>query len=111
MHELGIAQEVVALVAEHAQRQGHARRARDRQAVGHLCPTRSGSVSTCAARGPWSRGAQLEIIEIPGRARCRDLRRRGLLERPFGRCECGGTDLEWLAGEELRVKEYEVSDV
>ena len=34
MHELGIAQEIVAIVAEHAARQGHARRARDRQALG-----------------------------------------------------------------------------
>ena len=76
-----------------------------------FCPTRSGSVSTCAARGPSSPGPQLEIIEIPGRARCRACGGEVVLERPFGRCECGGTDLEWLSGEELRVKEYEVSDV
>ena len=73
--------------------------------------TRSGFVSTCAARGPSSPGLQLEIIEIPGLARCRACGGEVALERPFGRCECGGSDLEWLSGEELRVKEYEVSDV
>jgi hydrogenase nickel incorporation protein HypA/HybF len=30
------------------------------------------------------------------------------LERPFGRCGCGCTDLEWLSGEELKIKEMEV---
>ena len=30
------------------------------------------------------------------------------LERPYGRCACGGDDLEWLSGEELRIKELEV---
>jgi hydrogenase nickel incorporation protein HypA/HybF len=32
-----------------------------------------------------------------------------MLERPFGRCRCGGTDLEWLAGEELKIQTVEVS--
>ncbi len=111
MHELGIAQEIVALVAA-ARPGGRSRAWCSRSASCRpSCPTRSGSASTCAARAPWSTGAQLEIIEIPGRARCRDLRRRVVLERPFGRCECGSTDLDWLSGEELRVKEFEVSDV
>ena len=32
-----------------------------------------------------------------------------MLERPFGRCACGATDLEWLSGEELKIKEFEVT--
>jgi hydrogenase nickel incorporation protein HypA/HybF len=56
-------------------------------------------------------GAALEIVEIPGLARCRACGSELALERPFGRCGCGGSDLEWLSGEELRVKEYEVADV
>ncbi len=53
-------------------------------------------------------GATLEIIEVPGLARCRDCGRDVTLERPFGRCECGSTDLDWLSGDELKVKEFEV---
>ena len=53
-------------------------------------------------------GASLEIIETPGRARCRQCGTEMLLERPFGRCGCGSTDLEWLAGGELKIQEIEV---
>ena len=53
-------------------------------------------------------GATLEIIEVPGLARCRDCGGDFTLERPFGRCECGSTDLDWLSGDELKVKEFEV---
>ncbi len=53
-------------------------------------------------------GASLEILQTPGRARCRDCGSEVRLERPFGRCACGNTDLEWLTGEELKIKEFEV---
>ena len=43
-----------------------------------------------------------------GRARCRQCAGEVTLDQPFGRCGCGCTDLEWLAGEELKVKEMEV---
>ena len=110
MHELGIAQEVVALVAEHAQ----GKVTRVVLEIGKLSAILPDAVRFCfdlCSEGTVVAGAQLDIIEIPGRARCRACGGEVMLERPFGRCECGGTDLEWLAGEELRVKEYEVSDV
>jgi hydrogenase nickel incorporation protein HypA/HybF len=31
------------------------------------------------------------------------------LLRPFGRCACDCTDLEWVAGEELKIREMEVA--
>jgi hydrogenase nickel incorporation protein HypA/HybF len=111
MHELGIAQEVVALVAEHAQRKVVTRVVLE---IGKLSAILPDAIRFCfdmCSEGTVVQGAQLEIIEIPGRARCRACEGEVMLERPFGRCECGGCDLEWLAGEELRVKEYEVSDV
>jgi hydrogenase nickel incorporation protein HypA/HybF len=110
MHELGIAQEVVALVAEHAQRKV----TRVVLEIGKLSAVLPDAIRFCfdvCSEGTVVQGAQLEIREIPGRARCRACDAEVMLERPFGRCECGGSDLEWLAGEELRVKEYEVSDV
>jgi hydrogenase nickel incorporation protein HypA/HybF len=39
---------------------------------------------------------------------CRACGGRVELLRPFGRCACGGTDLDWQSGEELRIKELEV---
>ena len=52
--------------------------------------------------------AALEILEPPGLARCRTCGGDVELERPFGRCGCGSTDLDWIAGEELKVREMEV---
>ena len=111
MHELGIAQEVVALVAEHAQCKIVTRVVLE---IGKLSAVMPDAIRFCfdlCCEGTVVQGARLEIMEIPGRARCRACDREIMLELPFGRCECGGSDLEWLAGEELRVKEYEVSDV
>jgi hydrogenase nickel incorporation protein HypA/HybF len=50
----------------------------------------------------------LEIIEVPGVALCRTCGARVELDRPFGRCTCGATDLDWQSGEQLRIKELEV---
>ena len=60
--------------------------------------------------------ARQEIVERIGRVdsckrHCRACGGEVALEKPFGRCDCGGSDLEWLSGEELRIKEYEVADV
>jgi hydrogenase nickel incorporation protein HypA/HybF len=110
MHELGIAQEVVALVADHAQ----GKVTRIVLEIGKLSAILPDAVRFCfdlCSEGTVVAGAQLDIIEVPGRARCRACLGEVTLDRPFGRCACGGTDLEWLTGDELRVKEYEVSDV
>jgi hydrogenase nickel incorporation protein HypA/HybF len=108
MHELGIAQEIVAIVSEHA---GQARVTRVVLEIGKLALVLPDAVRFCfdlCSEGTVVEGASLEIIETPGRARCRECGQFVTLEKPFGRCECGNTDLEWLAGEELRVKEIEV---
>jgi hydrogenase nickel incorporation protein HypA/HybF len=109
MHELGIAQEVVAIVSEHA---GGARVRRVVLQIGKLSAVLPDAVRFCfdlCAEGTAAEGALLEIIETPGRALCRACGAEVLLDQPFGRCRCGGTDLEWLEGEELRVQEMEVA--
>src|SRR5947209_17750774 len=108
MHELGITQEILAIVSEHS------RGARVRRVVleiGKLSAILPDAVRFCfelCSEGTVAEGAQLEIIETPGRARCRACDGEVVLERPFGRCGCGGSDLHWLSGEELKVKEMEV---
>lgn len=108
MHELWITQEIIAIVSERA------RGAKVRRVVieiGKLSAVLPDAVRFCfdlCGEGTVVEGAQLEILETPGRARCRQCGAEMLLDRPFGRCACGGTDLEWLAGEELKIKEMEV---
>ena len=105
MHELAIAEEVVALVTA---RTDGARVARVVLEIGRLCAVLPDAMRSCfdlATEGTSLEGARLEIVEIPGLGRCRACGADVALERPFGRCRCGGSDLEWLAGEELRIKE------
>jgi len=54
-------------------------------------------------------GAKLEIIEIPGRARCPACARDVQVEARYDDCPaCGYYPLEIIAGEEMRIKELEV---
>jgi len=108
VHELGIAEEVVAIVAA---RTGGARVTRIVLEIGQLCAVMPDAMRFCfdlVTEGTVAEGARLEIVEIPGRARCLACGAEVVLDRPFGRCRCGGSDLDWLAGEELRVKEVDV---
>lgn len=109
MHELAIAEEIVALVAD---RTGGVRVGRIVVEIGRLCAVAPDAMRFCfdlATEGTVAEGARLEIVETPGLGRCRACGAEVVLERPFGRCACGGTDLDWLAGEELRVKEVELA--
>lgn len=111
MHELGITQEVVAIAVAHA---GGRRVKRVTLEVGKLTAVLPDALRFCfdlCTEGTAAEGATLEIIETPGRARCRACGAEVELEQPFGVCNCGTSDLEWLTGDELRVKELEVADV
>jgi hydrogenase nickel incorporation protein HypA/HybF len=108
VHELGIAQQVVEIAAEAS---GGARIRRIVLEVGMLSTVLPDALRFCfdeATRDTAAEGAVLEILEIPGRARCLACGAEVALARPFGRCACGESDLEWLAGDELRIKAMEV---
>ncbi len=109
MHELGLAQEIIAIVAERA---GEARVTRVVLEIGRHALVFPDSIRFCfdlCSEGTAAEGARLEIHEIPGRARCRTCGDEVLLEEPFGTCACGSFDLEWLAGDQITIKEMEVS--
>ena len=109
MHELGIAQEVVRIVEEQA---AGARVTSVVLEIGRLAAVLPDAVRFCfdlCVEGTVLEGARLVIVETPGLARCRDCGAEVPLERPFGRCGCGGSNLEWLAGEELNIKNFEVA--
>lgn len=107
MHELAITQEIVALATEQAPT---GRVTRIVLEIGKLSAILPDAVRFCfdlCSEGTAAEGAILDIVETPGRARCRQCGNEVELERPFGRCTCGCPDLEWLAGEELHVTEVE----
>jgi hydrogenase nickel incorporation protein HypA/HybF len=108
MHELGITQEIVALASAHAQ---GARVRRIVLEIGKLSAVLPDAVRFCfdvCSRDTTVEGAELDILELPGRARCRACGGEVVVEQPWGQCGCGGMDLEWLSGTELRLKEIEV---
>jgi hydrogenase nickel incorporation protein HypA/HybF len=108
MHELGLTEEIVRIVTERA---GERRVRRVVLEVGKLALVLPDALRFCfdlCAEGSAAEGASLEILETPGRGRCRACGGELALEKPFGRCACGSSDLEWLSGDELKIREMEV---
>lgn len=114
MHELSITQNVVEVCSARAAEQGA--RARVTQVtleVGMLSAVMPDALRFCfdaCARGTRLDGAELEIIEIPGRARCIDCGDEVAVSQLFGTCGCGSSKLVLIAGEELKVKQMEVDE-
>ena len=109
MHELGIVQEVIDLVTENAR---GARVKRVVLEIGKLTAVLPAAIrfsfDVCSADTA-AEGAELEIVETPGRAQCRACGSELILEDPLGCCGCGSFDLAWVAGTELKVREVELT--
>lgn len=108
MHELGITQEIVAIAADTA---GDRHVTKVTVEIGRLTAVLPEAVRFCfglCAEGTVVEGAVLEIVETPGRGRCRACGREQTLEQAYGLCNCGTSDFDWIAGDELRVRTVEV---
>lgn len=114
MHELSIIHNVVAICAERAAEQGvDTRVMRVTLAVGKLSAVMPDALRFCfeiCARDTVVEGAELEIIETDGLGRCRDCGGEVALTQLFGRCQCDSTNLEIIAGDELKIKQMEVTE-
>lgn len=111
MHEMGITQSIVAIVAEQADGRKVKRVTLE---IGKLAAVMPDAIRFCfdvVAQGSALDGAALDIIEIPGRARCLDCGNDVILAEVFGQCSCGSRKLERLAGEELNIKSMELEAV
>jgi hydrogenase nickel incorporation protein HypA/HybF len=111
MHELGITQNIVSIVVENAKGKKVQRVLLE---IGKLSAIMPDAVKFCfdiCSQGTVLEKAKLEIIEIPGLAVCRQCGSKIPLEKPFGKCNCGGNQLDLIAGEELKIKEIEVEEL
>ncbi|ABA24204.1 Hydrogenase expression/synthesis, HypA [Trichormus variabilis ATCC 29413] len=111
MHELGITQNIVAIVNEYAH---GAKVRRVLLEIGKLSAIMPDAIKFCfdiCSQGTVLEGAVLEILEIPGLAKCRQCGAEIALEKPFGICNCGSVHLDLITGEELKIKEIEVEEV
>ena len=111
MHELGITQNIVAIVAEHAK---GAKVQRVLLEIGKLSAILPDAVRFCfdiCTQGTVLEGATLEILEIPGLGRCRQCGAEIYLDKPFGICNCGSVQVDLITGEELKIKEIEIEEL
>ncbi|MGL4395628.1 MAG: hydrogenase maturation nickel metallochaperone HypA [Hyphomicrobium sp.] len=107
MHELGITRNIVAIVAEHAAGRRVTRVALD---VGRLSGVMSDAIRFAfdvVAAGTQIEGATLDIRDIDGRGRCRTCALEFATTTLYAPCPCGSRDVDRIAGEELKVREYE----
>jgi len=108
MHEMGITRSIVAIVAEQAAGRKVTRVTLE---IGKLSAVMPDAIRFCfdvVARGSVLDGADLDIIEIPGRAHCLDCGDEVVLTGLVGRCACGSRRLERVSGEELNIKSMEL---
>ncbi|GAA6622126.1 hydrogenase maturation nickel metallochaperone HypA [Scytonema sp. NUACC26] len=108
MHELGITQNIVAIVSEHAQGKKVQRVLLE---IGKLSAIMPDAVRFCfdvCAQGTVLENATLEIVEPSGLARCCQCGSEVTLEKLFGSCQCGSIHLDVIAGTELKIKEIEI---
>ncbi|MBD2569805.1 hydrogenase maturation nickel metallochaperone HypA [Anabaena lutea] len=111
MHELGITQNIIAIVRENAQGKKVQRVLLE---IGQLSAIMPEAIKFCfdiCAKDTIVEGAVLEILEIPGMAKCRQCDTTFSVDQPFGICECGSVQLDIITGEELKIKEIEVEDL
>lgn len=111
MHELGITQNIVAIVAEYA---NGIQVKRVLLEIGKLSAIMPDAVQFCfdiCTQNTVLEGAKLEILETPGLAKCRQCGAEIPLEKPFGSCQCGSVHLDLIAGQELKIKEIEIEEL
>lgn len=108
MHELALMESLVSTVREQVDCE---RVTRVLLRVGRLSCVTQDALRFCfevCARDTVLEGAVLELIDVPGRGRCRECREEFGLDATFEPCRCGSFDIELLAGEELRLDGVEV---
>jgi hydrogenase nickel incorporation protein HypA/HybF len=108
MHELGITQNIVAIASENAQGNQVKRVTIE---IGKLSAIMPDAVQFCfsvCSAGTLVENAILEIIEVPGKGKCRQCGAEIFLDVPFGICGCGSVELDVISGQELKIKEMEI---
>ena len=111
MHELAIAESLVAIAERHA---AGRRVTRVEVAAGHLrqvVPAALEFAFELVAQGTVLDGAELAIVPVPAVGRCRACGEESRLDGfPLACARCGGWDVEVIAGEELRVESLDIEE-
>jgi hydrogenase nickel incorporation protein HypA/HybF len=109
MHELSIAEAIVAIAKDHA---AGRRVAKVEVKIGHLrqvVPSALSFAFELVALGTTVEGAELQIEAVPARIACRTCgAESGVSEFPFACSSCGGFHIDVRSGDELLVDALEL---
>lgn len=108
MHEMALTRDLVSLIAEHCAGRQVTRVVLEVGKLSAVVPDAFRFCFELCAEGTPAEGAELEIVELAGRARCRDCTLEMQLDSIFDHCSCGSLSLELLSGEQLQLREVEV---
>ncbi|WP_343079884.1 hydrogenase maturation nickel metallochaperone HypA [Ostreiculturibacter nitratireducens] len=113
MHELSLARAIREIVEDEARARGFRRVLRLRLEIGAFAAVEKSALAfafEAAMQGSPAEGAELEIIDLPGRAHCYDCGEEVELAGRLAPCpRCGGERLRPTGGDEMRVKDMEVA--
>ncbi len=112
MHEMSLAEGILQLVEETAQREKAQRVKLVLLEIGRLSTVEPEALRFCfdaVTRGSMVQGATLEIVSVAGVGWCMECAQSVPMEEQFCACpQCGGFQLQATGGTEMRVKEIEI---
>jgi hydrogenase nickel incorporation protein HypA/HybF len=112
MHEMSLVEGVRQLIEEAAVREGFSSVRSVQVEIGQLSGVEREAFEFCfelAMQDSIAAGARLDIVATPGRGRCLQCGREGVLAQVYDPCEhCGGYPVETIGGTAMRVIDLEV---
>lgn len=112
MHEMSLCENVLQVIEQHAKAQQFQRVTKIWLEIGALAGVEAEAMRFCfdiVMQASIAKGAELEIIELPGVAWCVSCGQNVVIRQLYDACpNCGAGPLEILGGNQLRIKEMEV---
>ncbi len=110
MHELGITQNIVAIVMDAANGRRVRRVTLEVGALSGIMPEAIAFCFDVVAAGTPLEGAALDIRKVEGRGRCRVCGAEFAAPTLYTPCGCGSRQIDRVAGEELLIKTMELEE-
>lgn len=113
MHEMSLCESVLQALEDHAKSRGFEKVKTVWLEIGGLSGVELDAMRfsfDAVTRGTLADHARLEIIEVPGQAWCMQCCKTVPVKQRFDACpDCGSYQLQVTGGEEMRIKELEVT--
>lgn len=112
MHEMSLVEGIRNVIEDAGRTQGFARVTRVRLEIGTMAGVERAALEFAfdvVMQGSIAEGAELQILDVPGRAMCFDCEESVQIEHRLDLCpNCGGARMLVQGGDEMRIKDLEV---